>query len=156
MTQKTPADIDGDALLGLSLCAAGRTVDGWSRLLLLAALLVWLLSPRDSASPFTTPLAIGLGFAALEAWHALRLSIDRPVFAAWARTPAEHLPAAMRAFDASAAWVFGRKSDDNGVRSLRERVEGARRLFRRQIACLAIQSISLGTSLFLTTFYAHA
>jgi hypothetical protein len=155
MTQKTPADTDGDALLGLSLCAAGRTVDGWSRLLLLAALLVWLLSPRDPASLFTTILAVGLGFAALEAWHALRLSIDRPVFAAWARTPAEHLPAAMRAFDASAAWVFGRKSD-NGVRSLRERVAGARRLFRRQIACLAIQSISLGTSLVLTIFHAHA
>ncbi|MDR1276975.1 MAG: hypothetical protein LBL72_11455 [Candidatus Accumulibacter sp.] len=128
------------ALVGVSLCEAGRTIDDWSRALFLAALLsgLWIASPP----PNFFALAAGVVFAGFEAWHALRLAFDRPIFAAWARCDDDALPEVLRGFDAVLAPQQG-TAGDGTLRPLSARVAGVRRLLLCQAVCLGGQAASL-------------
>jgi hypothetical protein len=144
------------ALIGVSLCEAGRALDGWSRLLFVAAILPWLAIFPAVPPPILLALtAAGIAFAGIEAYHALRLAFDRPVFAGWARCGEETLPEAMQAFDAALAQSFGRRHASGGHRSLIGRVQGARRLFFRQAVCFAGQVATLLMSLAVLGVFRH-
>jgi hypothetical protein len=95
------------ALIGVSLCEAGRALDGWSRLLFVAAVLPWLaIFPAAPPSSLLALMAASTALAGIEAYHALRLAFDRPVFAKWAQCGEDVLPEAMKAFDAARTQLF--------------------------------------------------
>ncbi|MDR1228730.1 MAG: hypothetical protein LBK55_06895 [Azoarcus sp.] len=143
------------ALAGFSLCEAGRTVDGWGRAIFLATVLSGL--PISSPPPNLFALAAGVVFAGLEAYHALRLAIDRPVFAAWARLDGDALPDALRGFDAALAKLAGKdERSGDALRPLSGRVAGVRRLLLRQAVCLGGQAAALAVILSGYFFHANA
>ncbi|MDR1064123.1 MAG: hypothetical protein LBL48_09400 [Azoarcus sp.] len=143
------------ALVGLSLCEAGRRVDGWSRAIFLATVLSGLLISPPPPNPFA--FAAGVVLAGLEAYHALRLAIDRPVFAAWAQLDGDALPGALRGFDAALAKLAGKDERSDGVlRPLSGRVAGVRRLLLHQAVCLGGQAAALVVILSGYFFHANA
>lgn len=136
-----PRTPSAHALVGVSLCEAGRAVDGWSRALFLATILSGL--PIASPSPNFFALAAGVVFAGFAACHALRLAFDRPVFAAWANCDEDALPEALRGFDAVLPRRQGAARGDGDLRLLPARVAGVRRRLLYQAACLGGQAASL-------------
>ena len=145
-----PARMDADAmeasglaLGGAAVCETARTLDAWSRLLALATLLTWWVSPFMRDTRFSVLLVVGLVLAVGAACHALRLSFDQPVFAEWSRLDAEELPQAFSAFDGMLAKTFGKKSPGEDPRPMSERLAGVRRLLVRQLICVAGQTVVL-------------
>lgn len=134
-------EASGFALGGAALCETARTLDGWSRLLALAMLLTWWVSP--STLDTRVLLVVGLVLAAGAASHALRLSFDHPVFTEWSRLDAEELPRAFSTFDGMLAKTFGKKSSGKNPRPIPARLAGVRRLFVRQLVCVTGQAVVL-------------
>ncbi|MDR1462194.1 MAG: hypothetical protein LBI68_03540 [Azoarcus sp.] len=141
------------ALIGVSLCEAARTLDGWSRLLFIATVLPWLaIFPAAPPSSLLALMAASTALACIETYHALRLTFDRPVFAKWAQCSEDTLPEAMKAFDATRTRLFRKnhKSNDHGSsghRSMADRVKATQQLFFRQAICFAAQAAALLMSL---------
>lgn len=145
-----PARMDADsmeasgfALGGAALCETARTLDGWSRLLALATLLAWWVSPFIRDTRFSVLLVVGLVLAVGAACHALRLSFDHPVFTKWSKLDAGELPQAFSTFDGMLARTFGKKPPSEDPRPMSERLAGVRRLFVRQLVCVAGQTVVL-------------
>lgn len=136
-------EASGFALGGAALCETARTLDGWSRLLALATLLTWWVSPSMLDTRFSVLLIVGLVLAAGAACHALRLSFDHPVFTEWSRLDAEELPRAFSAFDGMLLKTFGKKSSGKNPRPIPARLAGVRRLLVRQLVCVAGQAVVL-------------
>ncbi|MDR1934059.1 MAG: hypothetical protein LBS49_00445 [Candidatus Accumulibacter sp.] len=128
--------------VGVALCASGRRVDAWSRMLTGVTLLLLLFLPlaldKDEAEAAPPGMALAgliIAFGFCQMYYALRLAFDRPVFAHWLRQP-EDDAARLAAFDAALAQLDLRRP---APRPLAERILGVRRLFRRQLLCLAVQ-----------------
>ncbi|GHT89972.1 hypothetical protein AGMMS49545_01900 [Betaproteobacteria bacterium] len=137
-TETSPHATEQLAIIGVALCETSRALDGWSRLLTGVALvdilfrlsLLWMAMPAREFC--LTPLMVIFGF--IQAYYALRLAFDRPVFAAWAAHPENATPEkSLQAFDAM------QKPTSESTRPLSERVAGTRRLLHRQLACFAAQ-----------------
>ncbi len=129
----TPADRQL-AAIGGAICAAAGRIDAWSRPLALLALAALLLPQVTATSAAALAASVLLGL--LQAYWALRLAFDQPVFAHWAAKADEDATSALAAFDAALSGL-GWPVADAG-RPMAQRVAATRRLLRRQgLACAA-------------------
>lgn len=128
--------------IGVALGETGRAIDAWSRLLTGVALLACALPPPAGAIWFvilTAALAAGFG----QLYFALRLTFDRPIFAAWIdREDADpDRTGDLAAFDAALA-ATGLRPAAPSTRPLAERVRGTRHLLRMQTTLFIVQIIA--------------
>ena len=115
-----------------ALLQQGRIIDRWSRLLTVAALILLLVTIMMGAPKIVLALVVLAGIA--EIYFAVRVGFDAALF--------ERLrePAAMDLAALDAALVqLGLLPASRSGRPLDERIAGARRLFYKQGAALAIQ-----------------
>ncbi|MDR0775136.1 MAG: hypothetical protein LBE81_00655 [Azonexus sp.] len=125
------------ALLGLALCEAAGRIHALSlALLLLSFAVAWSFL---SDTVFVCLFSLGFGLACSQAWYAWRLAFDRPIFAAWARLPAEDCAPAQRDFDRALQTLL--KKDAPPGRAMFERVTATRHLHARQIIAVFGQAL---------------
>jgi hypothetical protein len=133
------------AAIGIALGETGRTVNSWSRLLSGIGLLACALPPpAGTIWAVTLIAALAAGFGQL--YFALRLSFDRPVFAAWEDRQCADGDAAtdLAAFDNALAET-GLRRANQAPRALAERVQGARRLLQKQTILFVVQATATTT-----------
>ena len=115
-----------------ALLQQGRIIDRWSRLLTIAALILLLATIMMGAPKIVLALVVLVGI--VEIYLAIRVGFDAALF--------ERLrePAAMDLASLDAALVqLGLLPASRSGRPLDDRIAGARRLFYKQGAALAIQ-----------------
>lgn len=132
--------------LAAALLDLGRPLDRWS-LTLVAIALLGLLLCREDASPVARLglLASVAAGGAQKVW-ALRVALDRALFAQWARRwqrPAATPESDMAELDRALAAAGLRAAPASPARDLAQRVRGARRLLAWQGAALALQAALL-------------
>lgn len=133
-------------LLAAATLATGTTIDRWSRVGALAALVTFLVCTPPSASAVAV-LALSLLAALGQAFLAARTSLDERVFAQWGlhwqRDPsaADRDPAA---FDCALHDQLGKQTTP---RTLDARIQAALRLLQRQAFACAGQLFLLALSI---------
>lgn len=157
MTRQPPDRVQAEqhcqTALAASFLASGRTLDAWSRMLAVAALIgLWGSGQSASARGW---LALSVALAALQAWWAWRVALDARIFARWARAwrqpdtrGVDGVTEDLRRFDrALADWLPGMAPDPasftGASRSLAARLSGARRLLGRQLLAGIAQALCL-------------
>jgi len=126
-TDKAVMAATGAALLA----AAGRSMNVWSVVFGIAAILLNLLPPTLMAS--TLLLAASMLVALAQAIFAVRCAFDAALFASFGGNDAHY-----QCFD-QLLFTWGLNPSPTVTRSLQERVAGARRLLRSQLLCLLAQ-----------------
>lgn len=139
-TPSAAAEIEDRMLTasGTALCAASATLDRWSRTLsAIAILALFLATPRPTSIllAFAVTGAAGL----VQAFYAIRLAFDGPIFAAWHQ--GGNIAAAMESFDAVLVRC-GLSGKRPPHRELADRVRGTRRLLHAQFTFFALQVAS--------------
>ena len=136
------------SLLAAATLAAGTTIDRWSRVSALAALIVLIATPSPSA---TTTWALGLSLLVglSQAYHATRVSLDAKVFEQWSqawRAGSASVDADLAAFDSAVQTIFGKAMV---ARTLDARIAAGKCLLQRQAFALGAQLFlfSLGIAL---------
>ena len=133
-------------LLAAATLATGSTVDRWSRVGALAALVTLLVCTPPSASAVAA-LALSLLAALGQAFLAARTSLDERVFAQWGRHWQRNPSAADRdpaAFDCALHDLLGKQTTP---RTLDARIQAALRLLQRQAFACADQLFLLALSI---------
>lgn len=133
-------------LLAAATLATGTTIDRWSRVGALAALVTLLVCTPPSASAVAA-LALSLSAALGQAVLAARTSLDERVFAQWGRHWQRDPSAADRdpaAFDCALLDQFGKQTKP---RTLDARIQAALRLLQRQAFACAGQLFLLALSI---------
>ena len=133
-------------LLAAATLATGSTVDRWSRVGALAALVTLLVCTPPSASAVAA-LALSLLAALGQAFLAARTSLDERVFAQWGRHWQRNPSAADRdpaAFDCALHDLLGKQTTP---RTLDARIQAALRLLQRQAFACAGQLFLLALSI---------
>jgi hypothetical protein len=127
-----------------ALMHQGRRVDALSRLLAAGAI-AWLLLAtlgcRDQAPLAFVAIGASLAAGLVQAWYATRVDFDARLFAALVSRADTEATAAQ--LDATLL-ELGLVDRAASGRDWAARWHGARRLLRRQAACLALQAIALG------------
>lgn len=122
------------AAIGCAICAAASRIDAWSRPLALLALAGLLLPQVTATSAAALAASVLLGL--FQAYCALRLAFDRPLFAHWAEAADQDATSALATFDTALSGLGWPVADPG--RPLAQRVAATRRLLRRQgLACAA-------------------
>lgn len=137
------------AAIGCAICAAASRIDAWSRPLALLALAALLLPKVTAASAAALAASVLLGL--LQAYCALRLAFDRPLFAHWAEAADGDATSALAAFD-TALTGLGWPVADAG-RPLAPRVAGARSLLLRQGQAFAAQLLAASSAVLLLSLH---
>ena len=130
-----PEPTAGLAAAAAALLAQGKVVDGVSRLLTAGSLIGLVAFPgmsRLATATFVAAALLGLA----ETYFAVRVGLDAALFRRLAKVPD------LAGFDA-AMLRLGLLSQAKAGRPVEARVAGARRLFTRQAAALALQSAVL-------------
>lgn len=133
-------------LLAAATLATGMTIDRWSRVGALAALVALLVCTPRSASAVTV-LALSLLAALGQAFLAARTLLDERVFAQWGQHWPRDPSAADRdraAFDGALHDQFGKQTTP---RTLDARIQAAFRLLQLQAFACAGQLFLLGLSI---------
>ena len=133
-------------LLAAATLATGTTIDRWSRVGALAALVTLLVCTPPSASAVAA-LALSLSAALGQAVLAARTSLDERVFAQWGQHWQRDPSAADRdpaAFDCALHDQFGKQTEP---RTLDARIQAALRLLQRQAFACAGQLFLLALSI---------
>lgn len=131
--------------------ALGRSVDTWSLVLTALALACALELALQAASlPLACLLVVAVA-GGLQKALALRVAFDAALFRAWAERwsvaaagdarpgAVTAIQADLLALDQALAAMGLRRDQSDSVRDLDSRVDGARKLFGRQLMALAIQ-----------------
>lgn len=131
------------AELAAALLAIGRQLDRASLALTVGGLLALVIAPL--ASPPRLGLLVAVFAGVFEFSFACRTAFDERIFSTWARrwrqtdtAPEETLAA----FDRALASSGLRKTPAAPNRPLADRIAGARRLLRKQGACLMLQVLA--------------
>ncbi len=133
-------------LLAAATLATGTTIDRWSRVGALAALVTLLVCTPPTASAVAA-LTLSLLAALGQAFLAARTSLDERVFAQWCRHWQRDPSAADRdpaAFDGALHDQFGKQTTP---RTLDARIQAAFRLLQLQAFACAGQLFLLGLSI---------
>lgn len=138
-----PREAAAQAAIAAAFLALGRSLERCSQLLTAAALVALVVAPLATPARLGLYLAVAAGLAAQ--FFALRTAFDRPLFAAWAdrwQKPAADPTGDLMAFDAALAAAGLRPAATGSLRSLADRIDGARRLLRRQGLCCIVQVVA--------------
>jgi hypothetical protein len=126
----------------------GRGLDLWSMAFALLAGVALLMTAQGHDLQLSLLLTGSITIAILQKYYALRIRLDAAIFQRWADnwryaggiTPAEDMAALDRA--------LGKKQTT--VRTLADRIRGARKLLLWQISCFLFQTICLLAGLWLS------
>lgn len=119
-------------------CAAGATLANISLGLAMLGFVVLLFGNVRGLEAWPWGLVAALGLAG--AWYRFRLVFDAGVFADFAALDDGGVAVRMAAFDATLRVLAGQSRGASAMRSLPDRVRGARRLVARAASVAAAQS----------------
>lgn len=131
------------AELAAALLAIGKQLDRLSLALTASALLALVIAPLASLPRLGLLVAVFAGL--FEFSFACRTAFDQRIFTTWARRWRQTDTApetTLAAFDHALATSGLRKTPAAPSRSLADRIAGARRLLRKQSACLVLQVLA--------------
>lgn len=149
------ADRDGAATrarVAASGLALGRSVDMWSLVLTALALACALGLALQAASVPLTCLLVVVAAGGVQKAFALRVAFDEALFREWAERwsvaaaaddraqAATAIRSDLLALDQALAAMGLRRGQPDSVRDLDSRIDGARKLFGRQLMALATQA----------------